>query len=447
MTISDRLLQASFRGFSYLVPRETETAGRKVAVHEYPGSDERFVQDLGSLQPTFSQTCIIHGFDDDQQRLRFSQVLDRPGPGILVHPYLGRILAIPLRRSVITSDRALGEVVFDVEFMQTERPLSLFGNTGGIDAVFTGADRARGALDNAFNCRFISLLIAVSFVTVGNRVREGVAVVQGLVSTVVSPVSEALNDVNRTFQLVNSDILNLARTPERLTGDFRSMFDNMLALGDTPSALADQWQRLTNFGSPQRPLPRGQLSQTLGSVRLPITRSTQKRRDEDDNLRVLDQYLRIEALINLFEALAEKDYETDEDLFNARAQLADDFDRIIQNQDDITATSNLGDEVLTDENVILENEVVSEAIAFSDSLAFDPDLRASIEDLRVSTFDVLNEDTKNPARVQDFDLGVVDIQIAAHQLYGDQDQVDQLISLNREQNPGFLREAIKGFVL
>ncbi len=446
MTIAGFLLNASFRGVPFLVPRESESGGRKVAIHEYPGSDQRFVEDLGKLQPTFSIIAVIHGLDVVNQRNRLTAALDASGPGVFIHPYLGRRSVIPVSYEPSTSDAALGEVIYRIEFTQTEEARGLLGAAGGIDAVFNAAQGARAALDTAVNDRYSPLTIADSIKKVGAGAREGIGVVQSQVSTVVNPITDALNAVTGQIRLTQDAAFSVVRTPQQITTAFRGVFDAMLSLGSTPADLRREWQNLTNFGAAPRFSTNGQRISTQGTLRSAIERSTNKRRLEDDNLRVLDQYIRIEALIGSFEAEADAEFATDDELTFTRLRLAADFDRIIQNQDDVIASSNIGDEVLTDATVTDPSSVVSEALAFAGSLAFDPELRAALDELRIAAFSVLNDDVKNPFRIRLFDLGVTDIQLATHSLYGNQGLVETLASLNNDQNQGFMRLPTKGVI-
>lgn len=446
MPIAGELLDASFKGFSFLVPRERETGGRKFALHEYPGNDQRFVEDLGKRLPTFNVLAVIHGLSVVQQRQRFTAILASAGAGTLVHPYLGRLEVLVTNYELSTSDAALGEVVYNVEFTQTVEARSLLGSTTGFNGVVFAAENARSALDSAVGGRYSPMRIADSISKVGARVREGIAVVQGQVSTVINPVTDALNTVTREIAVTRADVFSVVRTPQQLTTAMRGVFGSFLALGETPADLRAEWANLTNFGAVSRFLPNGQRARTLGSVRSPIDRTTQKRVIEDNNLRILDQYIRIEALIDSFEAEADAEFATDDELSFVRERLTDDFNRIIQNQDDVVATSNLGDEVLTDASVILPSQAVSEAQAFSDSLGFDPDLRSALEELRVAAFAVLNEDVKDPSRVREFNLGLMDLQLATHALYGDQDLVETLAALNPNQNHAFIQRPIKGVI-
>lgn len=445
MTIGDQLQTASFAGVPFLLPRESEVGGRKAAIHEYPNSDLRFVEDLGRLQPTFSVIALIHGQNVVQERQRLTAAL-AAGEGALVHPYLGRRQCFPVRYDIRTSDAALGEVIFDIEFVQTDLAAGLFGVASGIQGVFEAADKARSSLDKAMNGRYSPVAAKNSIKRIGTRIRQQLSVVQSTVASVVNPVQDGLNEFTKQVGLVRGDVLSIARTPQLITSGLRGVFDSFQSIALLPSDLRREFSLLTNFGSLPRFLPNGQLSISTGSVRSPISRTTKVRIIEDDNLRVLDQYLRIEALIGSFEAEASADFETDVELNLTRARLADDFDRIIQNQDDVIDSSTLGDEVLTDENVTVASAVVSEAEAFANGIGFDSELKANLEDLRVAALAVLTDDVKSPFRVDTFALGLVDAQIATHQLYGDQDLVESIAALNGGQNSSLYRLPVKGLI-
>ena len=401
MTIADQLLEASFAGVRFLVPQERETGGRKAAIHEYPNSDERFVEDLGRRLAVFSITAIVHGFDAVPRRARLTAALNA-GAGILVHPYIGSIPVNPLDFTVTTSDRNLGEVIYEIEFVQTAEAFGLLADAGGLQGVFSAAADARQALDDAVTSRYSPLTIQNSIQKLGSRVLEGLSSIQTTTAQLVNPTQDALNEFTRQTNAVRSSALSIVRTPQRLTTAVRGVFTTVLGLAETPADLRREWAILTNFGAPSRFLSSGQRSVSVGPVRVPISRTTLKRQTEDDNLRIVDQYIRIEALINSFESEADADFATDIELEATRQRLADDFDRIIRNQDDVIATSNIGDEILTDSTVFEPSATVSEAEAFANSVAFDPALKDALDNLRVTAFQVLSDDAKNPFRVDTF---------------------------------------------
>lgn len=266
MPIGERLFSAFFNNVPFLMPREVQSGGKKVVVHEYPGSSKRFVEDLGRLEPVFSIVAVIHGLDVVEQRRTLTDAFDQDGSGVFVHPYLGELRVVCTDFSARSSDADLGEIIFDVEFTQASDQLSIEPLTGSARTSFDAATRARASLDKAVEDRYQLLGIADSINKLGARVAEQLAVVQGEVSTVVTPATDALNDVTRNIINTRGDLFSIVRTPLKLTTSIRGVFNAVLALGETPADLRREWANLTNFGAPKRFLSNGQRSRTLASI-------------------------------------------------------------------------------------------------------------------------------------------------------------------------------------
>lgn len=116
MSLSKRQ-PASFRDFGFLVPRNQLRDGRKTVTHEFVNSTNRFVEDLGQFPSKFTVSAIIHGADSIQQRDSFRALLNKPGPGILIHPSYGRQeVTVEGQYTVSESDTELGEFKFEITF-------------------------------------------------------------------------------------------------------------------------------------------------------------------------------------------------------------------------------------------------------------------------------------------------------------------------------------------
>lgn len=87
----DRLRDASFRGVSFSVEDEEGTFGRRVQVHEYPGRDKPFTEDLGRATRRLSINAYISGDDYSDKRNRLIAAIETPGPGTLIHPNYGEM--------------------------------------------------------------------------------------------------------------------------------------------------------------------------------------------------------------------------------------------------------------------------------------------------------------------------------------------------------------------
>ena len=443
MPIGDQLLDASYKGVPFVVRREGEDGGKKAAVHEYPGTDRRFVEELGRRQPRFTIEAIVHGPNFVNDRRRLTQAITSAGEGVLIHPYLGELTVVCLDYSISTGQKAIGEVSFNLDFMISQGQQSLAPVVGDVQAVFEAASIARETTTAAAEDRLNPVSALDSARRIADRVNEQMDAIQDQVSSAVQPPTDALNEVTRRIGDFRNDMLSIVRTPGQLMIATRGVFNAFKDLANTPADLRNEWRSLTNFGAPQRSQGNGQLSRTIGTVRRAIARTTAKRIVEDDNLRVIEQFTRIEALIGSLEAEAAATFLTDEELLSSRRQLAEDYDRIIETQSDVVATSSLGDEILTDLNVILDGETVSEVEAFRNSLGFDPEVRRALENLKVAAFEVLAGDVKNTYSVADRDIGVTDITLATFQIYGSLDLVETIAGLNSRQNHAYIREPVK----
>lgn len=92
-----RLLRGSFRGVPFsLRAHDSTPGGRRVHVHEYPGRDDSYPEDLGEVTKEFELNAFVVGDDYAVRRELLVAACNAPGPGVLVHPYLG------IRRVVCT---------------------------------------------------------------------------------------------------------------------------------------------------------------------------------------------------------------------------------------------------------------------------------------------------------------------------------------------------------
>jgi prophage DNA circulation protein len=85
----DQLRPASIRGVPCYVDEGELDAGRRLQVHEYPQRDKPWAEDMGRATRSMTVTAFVVGDDYLQQAERLLQALETPGPGTLVHPWLG----------------------------------------------------------------------------------------------------------------------------------------------------------------------------------------------------------------------------------------------------------------------------------------------------------------------------------------------------------------------
>ena len=93
MSWREQLQEASFRGATFKVTaHSSEQAGRRVQVHEYPGRDRAYPEDMGLKTREFSVQAYVLGADYMTARDALIDACAKAGSGLLIHPWLGRVM-------------------------------------------------------------------------------------------------------------------------------------------------------------------------------------------------------------------------------------------------------------------------------------------------------------------------------------------------------------------
>ncbi len=118
MAWTDNLRAARFRNARFHVLRhDTEVPARRVQLHEYPGREEAYAEDLGrgTGQPRFSAYVI--GADYMAARDALIAACGKPGVGTLVHPYLGEMQVLCTACRLVEETTAGRMATFSLEFV------------------------------------------------------------------------------------------------------------------------------------------------------------------------------------------------------------------------------------------------------------------------------------------------------------------------------------------
>lgn len=118
MTWRDRYEPASFRGVEFKVEAHLSGGGRRLSVHQFPGQDRKYIQDLGRDVDIVRIRAYVVGDDYDRQRDALLGEVRKGGPGVLVHPYLGRLLVRCLSFRVEERASAGGMATLSLEFIE-----------------------------------------------------------------------------------------------------------------------------------------------------------------------------------------------------------------------------------------------------------------------------------------------------------------------------------------
>lgn len=242
MLLSD-LQRASFRGAPFKVPRDRVQEGRNAIHHEYPDASFRYVEDNGYIPPKFCINALLHGLNLPSQLSRLRAALNRPGPGVLKHPYYGvQFVQVDGEYEITRDDREAGTIELEIKFAVTGPPI-LPGLVSGVAAVVSGlASSATSAIFDAF--------LAAYGKPSG---RQSLSAVAGVLGAVGSVLDQHFGGASNAPARLVTKAETFAREPSRaipvLVDAFRAPFDDdtitsrNLARGfkAVRAAAAEQW--------------------------------------------------------------------------------------------------------------------------------------------------------------------------------------------------------------
>ena len=143
--LSNGLLPASFRGVPFAVYSTNAEVGRRVALHQYPGRDEPWAEDMGRGVRRYrfrgflvTGDTVYFGGPVALQRLLLLATAEKSGPGTMTHPTLG-VLNVSCSRCSIGEERDAGrysEIEFEfVESGKRTFPSLLSSSSGLLSAA------------------------------------------------------------------------------------------------------------------------------------------------------------------------------------------------------------------------------------------------------------------------------------------------------------------------
>lgn len=149
LDLFEGLFGASFRGVEFHMERAREETGRRFVKYLFPGRDEAAWEDLGALDGPIVVSGLIIGDDYVFRARDLQQACREPGPGTLVHPWLGEIEVVLAQPGILDwDDRRVGMVRFDAIFERwvENRPPALDTLGGLLAAAYRVRSQVRGYL-------------------------------------------------------------------------------------------------------------------------------------------------------------------------------------------------------------------------------------------------------------------------------------------------------------
>lgn len=227
MSYRDRLQTGSFRNVPFFIEAHTLDGGRRAVLHEFPERDDPYTEDLGRRGRSYAIDCHIIGEDYFGHRDALIRALERSGPGVLIHPYLGR-KDVQVTNFSLTESITEGRICkFSITFLERGRILNPFGFFSSVFAVFDQVNQVIADVRSDFETlvEFASFpsFVVDSFTSIAF---ETVDMFNEAIGIVPATLSELTGVQDQIFDMGNqiTDIFSTASTDDTVPGQIFDAF-------------------------------------------------------------------------------------------------------------------------------------------------------------------------------------------------------------------------------
>lgn len=336
---TQRMAQASWRGVVFSVRSEDlPTGGRKTALHDFPNSNERFIEDLGEIPQRFTITAFVHGLDWLERAQSLENALREAGPGRLVMPTFGAwtVWALPYSKSA--SQTSIGEIEFNLEFATSRAVAGIIESVAAPEMVFAAGDSARKSIGGAFGGIFKAPGDSLGF---GAMISDATAAANSAFSAVSNLLNaDSLGEATSALRSLLGDVGGLLGDPIRLGLEFFGIDDDAPGLWqiiseglDTIDAVSSLLAFARGFGNNlaliQSDLDSGATVSPVSDISL-WAATTEDRIDRNDARTAIVESNRLASLVAAYEQASNADFQTIDQVQTIRTDLEDVYAEMMQ---------------------------------------------------------------------------------------------------------------------
>ena len=400
-----QLRPGSFRGVPFETVDSTYSVGRRVVVHEYPQRDTPFVEDLGRKAREITFTAVVAGADYIAKMQRLVEALEKPGSGVLIHPWFGKIDATPKSVSTVTFTKKIRTASVKLTFVESGKRELPKSSSGTVEKSRKAAELILSSAIESFSEKF-DLSGAQDFV---------LSAVSGQLSDLmqldtVKSVGTAFGMAENLADLASDAASWVTKNPTVLG----NQIVNALGLGQFANVDAS-WRRVAR-----------QLSDLLGDPKLNKT--------EDENALALTTVARVQdnnaALQDLVRQV------TVSNIVGATSVVGTEQDKV---NDGAVAQAIAYQDLVELRDVALQ-AIDSELLKTSDDNVY-----KAIEEGYTAVFNDLTERAEKQAQLIDYTPpAVLPAIVIAYDRYGDANRDLEIVERNKIAHEGFVpKRAIK----
>lgn len=397
MAWRDELREASFRGARFFVERHERTSGRRGPTHEYADREEPFAEDTGRRARSYSVEGYVIGPDYPVARDALRAALDLPGPGTLVHPYLGALRVVARRYRIRESTREGGLARLSMDFDEAGANRAPVTAEDALSAAASAADGLLEAAEEVLEEELDASFPAWVVTSTAEVLTDAFDAAEAAVANFVAP-SQALDDFRRSLDDLRARATELVQEPATLLDSTRSLLQTVRRLPAAPRAL---FGVLVGLGA-----------YSPDAVSAPETTETRQR--EGRSRRAIGGYVRRVGIAEAARLAPQIDFESRADAAAVRRKLVD----------------------------VLAAEIDRAGDAGDDAGW------TALSELLATTTRVLRDRGATLARVRRIELEASQpALVLAHDLYADAGREAEIVARNGIRHPGFVPGGVELEVL
>lgn len=392
MTRLTGLLQATWRGIPFFVESEGITeGGRRVILHDYPNSGNRYVEDLGELPKQFRLSAFVSGPDFVDRANQLERALSEAGPGRLTLPTFGAATLYAMPYRIDASHQSVGEIKFDLAFTVGQSVSGPERATATIETVYAAGDASRTAISSELSDSW-EAPPDIAGSEVAQFDLSGIVSAFDVFSTAVDNITEFTNSCAE----IVSNVVGLIKDPASLASALVGGFFQTLSEGLDAGRGLESLLTLSAYdigSQPECPVRGG----TVDGAYWPET--TISRIARNANRRMLSDTVQLCSMVSAYEQAAAKIYGTDTEIDQTRSAI----------------------------------EAVHEDIMRVNTV-WVPEVRRAVETLRIAALSVMDQKEQTTFTVTEITQRTpAPVFILAYDLYGSTDKALTIRALNPDQ--------------
>ena len=427
MSWRNQLQPASFRGAAFYVQNhQSQVAGRRVALHEFPGADTPHAEDLGPSSNSYRLRAYVVGHEYMAARDKLINACNQAGAAQLVHPYLGEVQALCQSCAVNESSSDGGVAWFDLEFVRYHYESGLASaadlSAAAEDMALAAEEQAGQWYDDLYdlkdNLQSLSDAARSKVLAVASALRK--------VNSYVDQVGAMSSTLLRSITELEDQIDALIAQPAALAGTFGALFSEL-------GGLLEQVFGASTVGSVAgsvdgaNPIPAAAALEPL----LRFNEDTDS--DSANNARGrADANLLNEEPLPEPDALAEELPVAEQEAINNRVIEASVRLLALAQMPRAFASLNYLPPAALDEYQELCSAALEDMLAVADSNSLP--LVRELQDLQLGQLTELRDGASFRELMPLTDMPAL---VLAHREYGDIDRADEIVALNGLAHPGF----------